>query len=123
MRYVDHSDQAVKQIRARMIRGLQRVAFAGEGVGKRRAHVLTGNNRRGIHGVVIDENGRKVDGAMNDENGRATPDYPAIGKLRAVVGGNSNYSFYAELREQYLAAALVAMQEFARREFSNIGKG
>lgn len=123
MRYVSKWSQAEKSILAAIVPRAARVGFAAEARAKRGTKVLTGNARRSLHTVVVDENGTRLDGPATDENGRALPSYPATGRLSVFVGSNCGYYKWLEIGSRgragsgALGAALAGVGTDIAREF------
>lgn len=126
MRYISHWPSAEKQVRGEIVRRMMRVGFGAEGRAKQKTRVLTGNARRSLHTMVIDEGGNRMDGPAADENGRAVPSYPATGYLTTIVGSNCGYYKYLEIGangragDAALASALAGVAGDVQREFRGI---
>lgn len=126
MRYVNKWPTAAKQLENTLVQRLARVGFAVEGRAKRGTRVLTGNARRSLHTVVIDEQGNRMDGAITDSNGNATPSYPATGRMTVIVGSNCGYYKWLEIGSRgragdaALASALAGAGADIAREFAGM---
>lgn len=126
MRYVSYWQQSEKALRGELVRRMMRVGFGAEGRAKAKTRVLTGNARRSLHTIVIDEGGNRIDGVSADENGRGVPSYPATGFLAAIVGSNCGYYKYLEIGangragDAALAGALAGVPADVQREFRGI---
>lgn len=126
MRYVSRWPGAEKTIRATLVQRMARVGFGAEGRAKAKTRVKTGNARRSLHTVVIDERGTRLDGPSADENGRGIPEYPATGHLCVIVGSNCGYYKWLEIGargragDAALAGALAGVDADVLREFRGL---